>query len=308
MSPGMDQYLTWAPTEMAAGADWLALKADLVEDSASAIRDAGERGTEGQCGQFITQRARDAADAARQVFELADLLREASNVVRQAAAELDVMVARLRDIENELVEKGFVREGELVRDTRTTYADATERDAREALAADFSKRIWGLLGGIRDADERANRDLHGIVGREVRDRTAAGNGDPRAVRLSDTAVVAAAAATGASLVEDKWFEAVLDSGRGLTLAKSLGPVMTGLGFLGGVASRPEGEPLHEAIIAEGIGTIAGAAGPFLGFALGAAVAGPLGGVVGGVTAGLRGAPYVSALASSWVRSAFDRAN
>lgn len=309
MTLGVDAYLSWAPADMASGAEWLRAKSDLVEEAARDIREAGERGTEGQCGQFITRRREESEEISGRVLELSDMLHDASKVVRRTGAELDVLVANLRVLENELLVEGFVRvEGEHVRDTRTTYADATERSDRESEAEGFRRRIWELLAAIREIDDRANRELHGIVGREVRDRTAAGNGDPRVVGLSGTAKVSAAAATGASLVEGKWYEVVLDSGRGTVAAKALGPVMAGLGFLGGVASRPEHEPLHEAIVAEGVGTVAGFAGGPIGIAAGLLVGGPLGGVVGGAAGTVGGGPYLSALASSWVRGAFDRAN
>ncbi|OAH63533.1 hypothetical protein AYJ66_11810 [Dietzia cinnamea] len=309
MTLGVDAYLNWAPADMTSGADWLRVKSDLGEEAARGIREGGERGTEGQCGQFITRRREESEEISGRLFQLADMLHGASKVVRAAAAELDVLVAGLRQVEYELLDQGFVRvEGEHVRDTRTTYADATERSDRESEAEGFRERIWELLGAIRETDDRANRELHGIVGREVRDRTAAGNGDPWAVGLSGTAKVSAAAATGASLVEEKWYEAVLDSGRGTVAANALGPVMAGLGFLGGVASRPGDEPLREAIVAEGVGTIAGFAGGPLGIAAGLVVGGPPGGVVGGAAGTLGGGPYLSALASSWVRGAFDRAN
>lgn len=313
MSLGVDHYLTWAPAEMGVGADWLALKSELVEESANSIREAGERGTEGQCGQFITQRCEDAEEAARRVRELADMLREASAVVRGAGAELDALVTGLREAENEMRGRGFVRvRGEHVRDTRTTYADAKERSDREAEAQGFSDRIRDLLREIHAADDRANRGLHGIVDREVRDRTAAGNGDlrevwdePLAIRGDHTTVPAAMGSTAMQIlqgVQNRESGATGVSYGWWNAARGGGPLMAVLGFVGGVANAPEDEPMHETLLAEGAGTVGGTLGSAFGFGAGGGPTplGFLGHLLGGIAS--------SQVASSYVRGAFDRAN
>lgn len=313
MSLGVDQYLTWAPAQMAAGADWLVLKSDLVEESARSISEAGERGTEGQCGQFITQRREDAAEAARRVRELGDMMRKAGGVGRQAGAELDTLVTSLREADSEMRDRGFVRvEGEHVRDTRTTYEDAAERNARETEAEGFRVRIWGLLREIRAVDDKANHDLHNIVGREVRDRTAAGNGDLRevggelfAIRGDHVTVPAALGSTAMEIlqaVQDREPMATGVSYGWWNAARGGGPVMTMLGFVGGVANAPDDEPLLETLVAEGAGTVGGTLGSAFGFAVGGGptLQGFLGHFLGGIA--------VSQSASSYVRGAFDRAN
>lgn len=308
MSLGVDAYLAWTPGGMSGAADWLKLKSELMDQSARSLRDAADRGTENQSGQFITSRRQDAADHARRIDELADLLLEASRVVRQAGTALESAVRRLGEVDAQLREEGYERvAGERVGDRRSSYEDAADKQTREARADEFGAQIGDLLQEIRDADDQANRDLHSIVGRDVRDRTAAGNGDPFAVRLSTVSIIGAVTSAATSVVEGRWKEAVLASGRGMTMAKGLGPVMAGLGFIGGVAARPEDEPLHEAIVAEGVGTVAGAGGLPLGFAAGFSLAGPPGGVLGGAV-GIAGGTYASALASAEVRKAFDRAN
>ena len=316
MRPGVDTYLTWSPVGLAGGADWLTVKSDLVEDSARAIREAGERGTEGQCGQFITRRRDESEEIAGRVFRVADLLREAGAVLRQAGAELDVAVAGLRAVENELRGRGFVRvEGEHVRDTRTSYADAAERSARQAEAESFRERIWDLLATIREIDARVDRDLHGIVGRDVRDRTDKGNGTVGTVVPAyfrgelNTALPAAAASTAAAIAGPVYDEALASSWRRppvgiLAPLRGMGPVATVLGFVGGVAAAPEDEPLHETLLAEGAGVLGGAVGAPIGLGLGALGGGPAGAgtghFLGGLLGGLR--------ASSAVRERFDRAN
>lgn len=308
MSLGVDDYLAWAPASMSDGARWLTTASEDLDSSAVALREAADRGTEGQSGHFITQRRDDAAEEVRRIFGLADMMHEAGTVIANAGMDLDSAINRLRQVETELLAEGFVRvEGEHVRDARDSYADATEREDREAKAEDFRERIWEILDEIRAADVRANHALHRIVGRDIRDRTDLGNGNPLVAGISATAEVGAISSAVADLVGERWGQAALDSGRGALLARSLGPVMAGLGFIGAVAARPEDEPLLEAIVAEGIGTIAGAAGFPLGIGTGLAVGGLPGGVVGGAV-GLAGGTYTNALASSRVREAFDRAN
>lgn len=316
MSLGVDDYLTWTPADMAGGADWLRVKAGLVEDSAGGIREAGDRGTEGQCGQFITQRREESEEISRRVYRLADMLREASAVVRQAGTELGVLVTRLRAVENELLAKGFVRvEGEHVRDTRATYADATERSDRETEAEGFRERIWELLDAIRETDDRANRELHGIVGRDVRDRTDKGNGTvgtvvPAFVRGElNTAFPAAAASTAAAMAGPAYDEALASSWRRppvgfLAPLRGTGPAATILGFVGGVAAAPEDEPLHETLLAEGAGVLGGAVGA----PVGAALLGFLGGFPGAMFGHFGGGIAGGLWASSEVRERFDRAN
>ena len=316
MTLGVDAYLSWAPADMASGADWLGVKSDLVEEAARDIREAGERGTEGQCGQFITRRREESEEISGRVFQLADMLHGASKVLRAAAAELDVLVAGLREVENELLEMGFVRvEGEHVRDTRTTYADATERSDRETEAERFRTRIWELLGAIRETDDRANRELHGIVGREVRDRTAAGNGAPGVVLPAlfkgewNAAVPSAAASTAAALAGPAYGEALAHSWRRppvgfLAPLRGMGPVATILGFVGGVAAAPEDEPLHETLLAEGAGVLGGELGGRVGFGFGGFVGGPVLAGAGHFSGGLVGGLW----AASQVRERFDRAN
>ena len=309
MSLGVDDYLAWTPGDMSGAAAWLKEHAQLMDDSASAIRDAAARGTEGQSGPTIESRRADAAEQAERIDELADALNAAGAVIHAAGAALVSAVGRLRDVEHQLLAEGFERgAGERVSDSRTSYEDAAERQTREARAEEFRERVWELLREIRDVDDKANRDLHAVVNRDVRDRTAAGNGDPFAVGISPTSMVAALANAGAAAVKGEWAEAAREAGRGLMQARGLGPVMAGLGFVGAVAARAEDEPLHEAIVAEGIGTLAGAAGAPVGFGLGFAAAGPPGALIGTATGAFGGGTVVSPWVASKVRANFDRAN
>lgn len=79
-----------------------------------------------------------------------------------------------------------------------------------------------------------------------------------------------------------------------------------LGFAGGVADRPEDEPLLEAIAAEGVGTLAAGAAIPIGAAIGAR-AGLPGAIIGGV-AGAAGSPFLGQLSASKVREWFDHEN
>lgn len=313
MSLGVDDYLAWTPAGMDGAANWLADQSVAMGMSANAIRSAADRGTEGQSGAFIDQRREDAAGIAGRVGELADVLADASRVVRQAGTDLEGAVGRLRDDCRALREEGFVRfDGHGVRDASTGYADSVERQSRRTRATEFQSQLRNRLEEVHDLDEQANHALHEIAGRDVRDRTALGNGDPREVFRTgggQTAAIGALTGTAAEVAAGSWMDAVLDSGKGETvggslLARGLGPIAAGMGFIGAVADRPEGEPLHEAIVAEGVGTVAGLAGGVLGGAVGLGTGGPAGGATGYFSGTL--ATNMSATAA--VRGAFDRAN
>lgn len=309
MSLGVDDYLTWTPADMAQGAVWLRLKANDMKMTATAIRNAAADGTAGQCGAFIDARRDEAHDIADRVQKLAEFLGGAATALSQASADLGSAVARLRDDCATIDDEGFERfDGFHVRDARTEYADAADRNLREQRAKELQDELKKHMGDIRAYDERADRALHAVVGRPVRDRTDFGNGNPFATGITATSMVTAFASAGASVVEGKWAEAARDAGRGFMQARGLGPVMAVLGFAGAVAARPEDEPLHEAIVAEGVGTLAATAGGPLGIAAGLYLAGPLGGVIGGAVGTFGGGITVSPLASSLVRGAFDRAN
>lgn len=312
MSPGVDAYLAWTPAGMAGAADWLKGQSTLMDDSARTIRDAAEAGTEGQSGSFIASRQQDAAEQVKRIEELADILLAAGQVVRRTGTALESAVGRLRSVESQLLGEGFQRvEGEHVGDRRTGYADATERHQRETRAGEFREQLWDLLHEIREVDDQANRELHEIVNRDVRDRTALGNGEPQAVMgslLDSTTFASALGGTFFAGVRDTYELALAASSRGSSvgwwnLARGGGAVFSVLGFMGAVANAPEDEPLFETLMAEGAGTLAGAGGSTLGCGLGAPlpVIGPLvGHFTGGIAAGM--------WASSAVRSRFDRAN
>lgn len=309
MSPGVDDYLAWTPGDFAGAAEWLEEKSAAMDESARALREATDRGTEGQCGPFIDARRADAEEQAKRIDGLADILLESSRVVRGAGTALESAVQRLRDLDHRLHAEGFTRdEGARVVDTWTSYKDASDRQNRTTRAEELREQLRDLLAEIREVDDRANRDLHSVVDRDVRDRTAAGNGDPFVVGISAVSVVAAAAKAGAEVLEGNWAEAAREAGRGMMQVRGLGPVMAGLGFVGAVAARPEDEPLHEAIIAEGIGTIAGAAGAPIGAGFGAFWAGPPGGLIGGGIGAAGGGVVISPWVASKVRGEFDRAN
>lgn len=308
MSLGVDDYLRWSPADLSVAASWLAESSKDMEMSAKAFRRAADNGTANQCGSFIDARRTEAADIADRIDRLAKVMQEASDRIKTAERDLVSAVGNLRGADLEMRDSGFERAaGDVVTDTRITYADASERHDREKEADYHAQRIRGFLNDVKSADEMANRDLHEVVDRDVRDRTAKGNGDPFAGDFSAATIVGSVTTAAAALAEGHWEEAARAAGRGLAMVRGLGPAAGGLGFLGAVAARPEDEPLLEAIAAEGVGTIAGAAGLPLGVFLGGAAAGPPGAVVGGGV-GLAGGAAVSSKVASEVREAFDRAN
>lgn len=313
MTLGVDDYLAWRPAEMDRAAHWFSENSRLLDRVAKTVREGVERGTEEQWGEFIESIRSDGGDAATEIELVADLMLEASTTIRDAGADLASAVGSLRDVGTQLREEGYERiEGEHVGDRRSTYENADERIAREGRAEEFRDRIWELLSEIREIDDKANRDLHAIVDRDVRDRTDLGNGAPKAVFAAgggETAVVAALASTAAHQFDEAWKEAMSDSSRGklgggLTFARRLGPIASGLGFIGAAADRPEGEPLYETIFAEGAGVVGGLVGGPLGFAASLLTGGPKRAVSGY----FGGTLYGSMKASSEVREAFDRAN
>ena len=309
MNLTIDDYLAWTPWDITGVAMSFEKKSESLEDLIRTLRDAADRGTEGQEGPFIESRKNDTSEFLGRIAGLADILAKAALALRTASYALGSKVRDLRELDAQVSDEGFTRvDGSRVVDTRTSYEDDVERAARTERAKDLEGQIRTKLDEIREADETADVDLHKTVDRDVRDRTAAGNGNPFAAGINPTSVVTAVASAGASLVEGKWAEAARDAGRGLMQVRGLGPVMAVLGFAGAVAARPEDEPLSEAIIAEGIGTIAGAAGAPVGFAFGVAFAGPPGGAAGTVGGALGGGMVVSPLVASEVRAGFDRAN
>lgn len=308
MTLGVDDYLAWTPADMGQGAVWLRLKANDMEMTATAIRNFAADGTAGQCGAFIEARRTEAEDIAGRVQGLSDLLSNAATEVKEAGADLVGDIARLRDACTAIDEEGFERfDGSRVRDARTEYADEAERDLREQRAADLQDELEEHLREIRERDEQADRVLHGLVDRPVRDRTDKGNGNPFAIGISEMAGISATIDAGASLAEGHWKEAARNAARGLTSVRSLGPAAAVLGFAGGVAGRPEDEPLFEAIVAEGAGSVAAAWGAPVGTAIGFAIGGPVGSAVGGVGGALLGAG-TSQWTASKVREWFDHEN
>ena len=93
MSLGVDDYLAWTPGDMSGAADWLNEHAQLMDDSASAIRKAADRRTEGQSGPTIDSRREDAAEQAERIDELADALNAAGSVIHAAGAALESAAA-----------------------------------------------------------------------------------------------------------------------------------------------------------------------------------------------------------------------
>ena len=307
MSLGVDDYLAWTPEGMAQGAVWLRLKATDMEMTATAIRNAAADGTASQCGAFIEARRSEADDIADRIQRLSELLSAAATEFKDVSADLVGAVAGLRDCCARIDEEGFERfDDSRVRDTRTEYADATEGNARRESAADLERELAGRVREIRRRDEETNRVLHEIVDRPVRDRTPEGNGDPFAVGLSAASGIGAVTSGAAALAGKDWREAARAAGRGLATVRGLGPVAMMLGFAGGVAARPEDDPLLEAIVAEGFGTMAAGAGIPIGMAFGARAGLP--GVIAGGVGGFMASPFIGQMASSKTREWFDNAN
>lgn len=307
MTLQVDDYLAWTPADMEQGAVWLTLKATDMEMAASAVRNAAADGTAGQCGPFVESRRAEASEIADRIGELADLLRGARTEIRNAGSELESLVGLLRADCLAIEDEGFERvDGVEVRDARTEYANGQEREVRTNRARELKARLIGRLGDLRARDEAADQALHQLVDRPVRDRTPEGNGDPSAAGISAVTGITAMTEAAAALAERQWAEAARSAGRGLVTVRGLGPIAAALGFAGGVAARPEDEPLFEAIVAEGVGTVAGGAGVPLGILLGAQ-AGPLGAAAGGL-GGFFAGPYAGQWASSKAREWFDNAN
>src|SRR5699024_5903345 len=68
-----------------------------------------------------------------------------------------------------------------VTDTAQTPMSDAQRESRKDRAVDLRDRIADTLSLIRETDDSVNRTMHEIAGRDVRDRTDAGNEDPTAV-------------------------------------------------------------------------------------------------------------------------------
>lgn len=308
MSLGVDDYLGWSPAEMSGAASWLSGTSKDMELSAKALRNAAADGTAGQCGPFIDARRTEAAGIADRVHELSELLRDSARLVEDAGTDLATLVGLLRDECRVIDEEGFERfDGTGVRNTRTEYAAEDERDRRQRRAEELQDQLRGHLKEIRLRDDQADRALHGLVDRSVRDRTRAGNGDPFVVGLSETTLIGGVTRAAAALAEGHWQEAAREAGRGLVTVRALGPVASLLGFAGGVAGRPEDEPLFEAIVAEGVGSVAAAGGIPLGMAIGGALAGPPGSVIG-AGSGAGSSMFGGQWTASRVRAWFDSEN
>lgn len=313
MSLGVDDYLRWRPADMSAAARWLSDSSNNMEMSARAFRRAAENGTAQQCGSFIDARRTEAADIADRIDRLAEVMREASRYIKTAEKELVSAVGNLRGADLDMRDAGFERAaGDVVHDTRTTYGDASDRHDREKEADYHAERIQGFLKDIRSADEMANRNLHEVVNRDVRDRTAKGNGAPAAIfdelwslRGDHTTVPAALGSTGMQLLRD--VQSRFTDANGVSLgwwnaARGGGPLISVLGFAGGVANAPEDEPINETLKAEGAGTVAGIVGAAVGFAIGG---GP---TAFGYVSHFLGGVGASQAASSYVRESYDREN
>lgn len=304
MSLGVYDYLAWQPAELETAAVWFADNARLLEWVAGTVRDGAERGTEAQHGEFIDSVRDDADTTSRRIYDLADMMDDAKKVLRSAGSDLTTLVGHLRSMVDEAEAADFVvEENADVIDSRRTFDSAEERVLRESEAQNRKTDIGAKLNEIRQVDDDANHRLHGIVGRDVRDRTPEGNGG-----LSTTIPAAA----GGTLLETfkLRYEAMVNSGqwesstRMSSTLRGYGAAFEILGFIGGVANAPEEEPLHETLLAEGAGVLGGLAGSTGGLLLGTAAAGPLGGLVSHFTGGA----LVAGWASSEVREAFDRAN
>lgn len=307
MSLGVDDYLTWTPADMAQGAVWLRLKANDMEMTATAIRNFTADGTEGQCGAFIEARRTEAEDIADRIKGLSDLLSSAATAIKEASADLVSAVARLRDDCTTIDEEGFERfDDSRVRDARTDHSGTAERDLREQRAGELQGQLAKHMREIRERDKEADRVLHELVDRPVRDRTPEGNGDPRAIGLTAVSGIGAVTSAAAALAEGHWKEAARNAGRGLVAVRGLGPAAMILGFAGGVADRPEDEPLLEAIAAEGVGTLAAGAAVPIGAAIGAR--GGLPGAIFGGAAGAAFSPFAGQWSASKMREWFDHEN
>lgn len=309
MSLGVYDYLAWQPAELERAADWFADNARLLDRVAGTVRDGAERGTEAQHGEFIDAVRDDADTTARRIDGLSDMMLETGTVLRNAGATLVSAVDSLRHhVEEARADDFDVRHDGGVTDTAQTPMSDAQRESRKDRAVDLRDRIADTLSLIRETDDSVNRTMHEIAGRDVRDRTDAGNEDPTAVYaaaaidfktgLVELNVEKMIAAGDLPQLDGKWW----NSARGLGLFGNL------VGFAGNVAAAPEGEPWYETLVAEGAGVVGGtigsAAAPFLVNLLPGFELGPTRRLFTGVLGGGAG----SVLVSSEVREAFDRAN
>lgn len=307
MSVGVYDYLAWRPTELERAAHWFAENSRLADRIARTVRDGVDRGTEAQWGEFIESVRDDGDTVARRIDELADLMLEASTMLTRVGAELSSAVGSLRGLVAEADTRGFVvlADGG-VRDGSSAVMNDEDRSSRREKATELRDRIGDVLVLIRRTDEEANRALHDLVGRDVRDRTDAGNTDPMSTYaagaidlktgLVEMNMEKMIAAGELPQLDGKWW----NSARGLGLFGNL------VGFVGNVAAAPEGEPWYETLVAEGAGVVGGTIGsttmPF--------IAGLFGGKAptSKLLSGVAGGGVGSLWASSEVREAFDRAN
>lgn len=309
MTLGVDEVLAWTPAGCGEAAARLGEKSSEMEDAVRGLVAASTQGIEGQSGLFVARLRGDAEQLIKRLIDVAAILRDTAGALRTAGDELEARIRSLRELDAAIHDEGYSRDADAcVRDTRDPHEDAPQQAARTARAEDLQRRLRDLMAEIREVDESANRALHDAVGRDVRDRTAAGNGAPVASGLTATSLASALTGAATELVEGRWAEAAREAGRGLMQVRGLGPAMAVLGFAGAVAARPEDEPLIEAVVAEGIGTMAASAGAPLGFLTGFALAGPPGAAGGTVFGAFGGGAVLGPLAAAHVRGRFDRAN
>lgn len=309
MTLGVDDYLRWTPVELERAAHWFEENSGLLDRVSTTVRDGVERGTEEQWGEFIESIRLDGADASARINQLADLMLGAGTSLRDAGAALVSSIEKLRGVIDEAEAEGFfVRNDGSVKDGSTGPLDAAEKLARTASAEGFRDRVSDLLTDIRATDDDTNRQLHALVDRDVRDRTHAGNSDPSSTYaaaaidfntgLVEMNVDKMIAAGELPMLDGKWW----NSARGLGLFGNL------VGFAGGVASAPEGEPWYETLVAEGAGVVGGtigsAVGPVVASAFPRIKLTPSNRLLSSVGGGIFGSIAVS----SRVREAFDRAN
>lgn len=304
VTAGIDEFLSWRPADLVQAAVWLRMKRNDIQMSITGLNNAARDGTTGQCGSYIDERRAEADELGSRMDELARILDGAANTLDTAGELLLSLIGSVKAVCAEIDDGGFIRsDGCTVLDARSEIEIGADKVDREIWARELSQRLRELRDQISDCDSAANQALHSVVDRPVRDRTPEGNGNPFVTGLSSTTVITASASAAAELVDGNWRAAAAEAGRGIVAARSFGTALAGIGCVGGVASRPEDEPLMEAIVAEGVGALAGTIALPIGAAFGAPL-GPLGAFMGGTAIGGATAQWTA----SAVREGFDRAN
>lgn len=265
MSVGVRRALAWRPGELVAVARCWEEKAREIDDMAVVVRDEVDRGTDGQRGEFIDRVRRDGETIMKNAIDAADLLLAGAAVLRRVEPDIVMAVATLGRVVDEARDLDLtVNDDGTVHGSRPAVgADASGAVAREARRAELQSDAVGALRALAEADERTDRELHGVVGREVRDRTWEGNWDPSSAYGSG-AISSLTGLFGTTYEASEVAGDIPTSPRWWNQARNFGLFGNVLGFVGGVASAPEDEPWYETLTAEGVGAIAGSVGSVAG--------------------------------------------